>query len=163
MKEKKPYLPCLLERLLDDEPRKREEIWDKFHFDQRKMKSLIMANISEILNNANIEPQLDACIHREVVSSVLNYGISSQVGSYSNTHNWNRLEHLIREALIRFEPRLLADSIIVSLNGERRSPVKQGIISFTIHALVNWSPHPFDLSLGARYEIETESISLQLS
>lgn len=163
MKEKKPYLPCLLERLLDDEPRKREETWDKFHFDQRKMKTLILANISEILNNANIEPQLDEGIHREVACSVLNYGVSPQVGSYSNTHNWNRLEHLIREALIRFEPRLLADSIIVSLNGERRAPIKQGIISFTIHALVMWSPQPFDLCLGARYEVETENINLQLT
>ncbi|HBZ17294.1 type VI secretion system baseplate subunit TssE [Pantoea sp. NPDC088449] len=162
MKEKKPFLPCLLERLLDDEPKRVDEPWDKFHFDQRMMKTLILQNISEILNNANIEPQLEPAKHSEVARSVINYGVSPQVGSYTNTHNWTRLEYLIRDALIRFEPRLIPESIIVSLNGERRSPIKQGIISFNIHALVAWSPHPFDLSLGARYEVETESINLQL-
>lgn len=161
MKEKKPFLPCLLDRLLDDEPKRADEPWDKFHYDQRKMKALILKNISEVLNNANIEPQLDAFKHSAVATSVINYGISPQAGSYSNTHNWTRLEQLIRDALIRFEPRLIPESIIVSLNGERLSPVNQGIISFNIQALVAWFPQPFDLSLGARYEVETESMNLQ--
>lgn len=163
MKEKKPFLPCLLERLLDDEPKNTKEPWDKYHYDQRMMKALILLNVSDILNNANSEPMLDINRHKEVTSSVINFGVSSKVGSYSNTHNWTRLEQLIRDALIRFEPRLIADSIIVSLNGERRSPVKQGIISFNIHALVKWSPQPFDLCMGARYEVETGSINLQLA
>lgn len=162
MKDKIPFLPCLLERLLDDEPKKAEEPWDKFYYDQKKMKVLITQNISEILNNANIEPNLDASVHNEVTRSVLNYGISPQVGSYSNTHNWLRIETLIRDALIRFEPRLIPESVTVRLNGEDGSPVKHGLLSFHINALIAWPPYPFELRLSACYEGETESVNLQL-
>lgn len=80
MEKKKQFLPALLERLLDDEPKKHIEPHDKFFYDSRTMRKLVQRNISEILNNANIEDRLDPQRHKWVATSVLNYGISPWSG-----------------------------------------------------------------------------------
>ncbi|PKH20118.1 type VI secretion system baseplate subunit TssE [Enterobacterales bacterium CwR94] len=160
---RKPWLPCLLDRLLDDEPRKQVETWDRYHFDARALRKIIQQNIAEILNTANIEERLHPLRHRYTAGSVLNYGISPQVGGYSTPHNWSDLERMIRDALIRFEPRLIPDSIVINLIGDRQAPACNGIIQFDIRALVWWDPQPFDLAIGARYDLETDSASVTLN
>ncbi|MGQ8817924.1 type VI secretion system baseplate subunit TssE [Serratia sp. NA_13] len=160
--KRKPFLPCLLERLLDDEPRKQIETWDRYHFNARTMRTLIQRNIADILNTANMEDQLDKVRHRDTAASVINFGISPLVGGYATLRSWGVLEHMIREAIIRFEPRLIADSIIITLLGDTQSPACNGIIQFEIRALVKWDPQPFDLFLGARYDIETDSAGVTL-
>ncbi|HDM8325877.1 TPA: type VI secretion system baseplate subunit TssE, partial [Yersinia enterocolitica] len=80
MEKKRQFLPTLLERLLDDEPKKLLEPHDKFFYDSRTMRKLVQRNIAEILNNANIDDRLDEQRHKWVAKSVLNYGISPLVG-----------------------------------------------------------------------------------
>ncbi len=156
MINKPPFLPCLLNRLLDNEPKKQQEPWDKFHYGQNKMRTLIQQNIIDILNNTNIESQLDPVHHNNVVESVLNYGVAPLMGNYIGAQQWKILEQSVRAALIRFESRLRPHSLMLILEGDKRSPSCNGIISFNIRALVYWSPQPFDLSLRARYDTETE-------
>lgn len=160
--KRKQFLPCLLERLQDDEPRKLIEPWDRYHFDARKMRTLIQNNIADILNVANMEHQLNVKYHGEVAASVVNFGLSPIVGGYTTSESWGSIEQRIRQAIIRFEPRLIADSVMVTLAGDAESPVCNGIIEFEIRALVKWDPQPFDLCIGARYDTETESAGLTL-
>lgn len=159
---RKPFPPCLLERLLDEEPRKETEPWDSYHFDARMMRTLIQRNIADILNTANIATRLDVKRHGQVASSVVNFGTSPLVGGHAMQHSWSVLERTIREAIINFEPRLIADSIIISLLGDIQAPACNGIIQFEIRALVKWEPQPFDLCIAGRYDIETESAGLIL-
>lgn len=160
---RKPWMPCLFERLLDDEPRKQVEAWDRHHCDMRMMRQIVQRNITQILNTANIERQLHPQRHRYVAQSVINYGIGPLVGGYSTPHNWSDLETMIRQALIRFEPRLIPETILISLIGDRQSPACNGIIKFEIRGKVWWQPQPFDLAVGARYDIETDSATLTIN
>ena len=159
---RKPFLPCLLDRLLDDEPRNQVEVWDRYHFDARKYREVIQRDITEILNTANIEKQLNPFKHKQVATSVVNYGISPLVGGYSTPHNWSAIERMVRDSLIRFEPRLIKDSIIISLHGDHHAPVSNGILHFEIRALVDWEPQPFELCLSTRYDVETDSAGVTL-
>jgi type VI secretion system protein ImpF len=132
------------------------------------MRTLIQRNITDIFNTANtantanMEDGLDKVRHGSIAVSVVNFGISPLVGGYATLRSWGALEYMIREAIIRFEPRLIADSIIITLLGDMQSPVCNGIIQFEIRALVKWDPQPFDLFLGARYDIETDSAGVTL-
>lgn len=155
-----PFPPGLLERLLDDEPRVQTEEWNKYHFDARTMRAVVQRSIAELLNTTNIEGSLDATRHNEVMASTLNYGISPLIGGYASSRNWNSLEIKVRNALIRFEPRLIPDSIVINCSGNRQSPSSNGIINFEIHALINWHPHPIDLALKALYDVETDRANL---
>ncbi|CFV34422.1 type VI secretion system baseplate subunit TssE [Yersinia pseudotuberculosis] len=157
MEKKKQFLPALLERLLDDEPKKHIEPHDKFFYDSRTMRKLVQRNISEILNNANIEDRLDPQRHKWVATSVLNYGISPLVGLYAVPHNWATIERIIREPIIRFEPRIMAESLVVSQQLQARN----GIIQFEIRGLIKWNPHPIDLCIEGAYDVETDNAELR--
>lgn len=50
------------------------------------------------------------------------------VGLYAVPHNWATIERIIREAIIRFEPRIMAESLVVSQQLQARN----GIIQFEI-------------------------------
>ncbi len=156
MEKKRQFLPTLLERLLDGEPKKLLEPHDKFFYDSRTMRKLVQRNIAEILNNANIDDRLDEQRHKWVAKSVLNYGISPLVGRHSTPHNWTTIERIIREAIIRFEPRILADSLVVNQQHNARN----GIIQFEIRGLIEWDPYPIDLCIGGAYDVETDQAEL---
>nr|CBX70956.1 unknown protein [Yersinia enterocolitica W22703] len=46
----------------------------------------------------------------------LNYGISPLVGRHSTPHNWTTIERIIREAIIRFEPRVSSQILWLSIS-----------------------------------------------
>ncbi|MGV3346274.1 type VI secretion system baseplate subunit TssE [Enterobacteriaceae bacterium LUAb1] len=160
MEKKKQFLPCLFERLLDDEPKKQVEAYDSYHYSSAKMRALIQQNIMEILNNINIEDTLNVVRHPYVAQSVMNYGVSPLVGKHSTPHNWNMMELHIRQALIRFEPRLIADSLLVIPSGGKKSVMHNGVIQFEIRSLIYWHPQPLDLCVTTKYDTETESATI---
>ncbi|ARB86369.1 MULTISPECIES: type VI secretion system baseplate subunit TssE [Yersinia] len=157
MEKKRQFLPTLLERLLDDDPKKLLEPQDKFFYDSRTMRKLVQRNIAEILNNANIDDQLDEQRHKWVAKSVLNYGIAPLVGRYSTPYNWMTIERIIREAIIRFEPRIIAESLVVN----KLHNARNGIAQFEIRGLIAWNPHPIDLSIEGAYDFETSQAELR--
>jgi type VI secretion system protein ImpF len=157
MEKKIQFLPTLFERLLDDEPKKSSEPHDKFFYDSRMMRKLVQLNIGEILNNANIDSQLDAQNHKWVAKSVLNYGIAPLVGSYSTPHGWASIERVIRESIIRFEPRIIAESLLVT----QLDNARKGIVQFEIRGLIKWNPHPIDLCVEGAYDVETAHAELR--
>lgn len=149
------FLPCLEQRLMDDEPKKQKEMWDKYNFNSHQMRAIIQASLTEILNNTNIEDSLHPQRHKQVTNSVLNYGISPVSGTFSSPHSWSLLEQCIRKALIRFEPRLIAESIVINPLGDRERPNQKGCIYYEICALVHWKPEPLDLYFKANYDLES--------
>ncbi|CNJ53187.1 protein ImpF [Yersinia rohdei] len=157
MEKKRQFLPTLLERLLDDDPKKLIEPQDKFFYDSRMMRKLVQKNITEILNNANIDDLLDEQRHKWVATSVLNFGIAPLIGRYSTPHNWMTIERIIREAIIRFEPRIISESLVVN----KLHNAKNGIALFEIKGLIEWNPHPIDLSIAGAYDFETNQAELR--
>jgi len=162
MERKSQFLPTLLERLIDDEPRVEKERFDKFFFDSKKMRTIVQRDIAAIMNSTNIEDRLDSRRFKFVADSVLNYGIAAMVGNYANKHNWGTIEKAIRNALLRFEPRILAESLIVSPSIDSDHPSKNGLILFEIKGLILWKPHPIDLCINGAYDVETEKVDLKL-
>jgi len=162
MERKKQFLPTLLERLLDDEPRVETERFDKFFLDSKKMRAIVQKDIAAIMNSTNIEDRLDSKRFKLVADSVLNYGVAAMVGNYANQHNWGAIEKTIRNALLRFEPRILAESLIVSPSIDGEHPSRNGIILFEIKGLISWVPYPIDLCINGAYDVETEKVDLKM-
>lgn len=162
MERKRQFLPTLLERLLDDEPRVETERFDRFFFDSKKMRAIVQKDIAEIMNSTNIEDRLDLKRFKLVANSVLNYGVGAMIGNYANQHNWGTIEKTIRNALLRFEPRILAESLIVSPSIDSDHPSRNGLILFEIKGLISWKPYPIDLCINGAYDVETEKVDLKI-
>jgi len=160
MGQKINYLPTLLDRLLDDEPKSLREPHDQFHFNSRTMRSIVQRDLLAILNNTNIEDGLDDYRHAAVAESVMNYGVAPVTGGWSHSHAWSRIESAVRRAIIRFEPRILPQSLMVRPLYDKNQPSRYGVILFEIRALIHWEPRPIDLCFSAAYDAETQAMRL---
>ncbi|WP_130832949.1 type VI secretion system baseplate subunit TssE [[Erwinia] mediterraneensis] len=160
MEAKKPFLPTLLDRLIDEEPKLQEERFDRFFYSGREMRAIVLRDLIALLNNANLEDQLDPVRHQHVTASVLNYGIAPMTGSYAIQHNWTTIEKIFREAILRFEPRIIPESLRVTAPGNLDTPFQNGMMLFEIHALIYWQPYPIDLAAKGIYDRENDRVML---
>ena len=163
MEKKRPWPPTLLERLLDEEPKKQQESYDAFFFTADNLRAVVQKEIGCLLNNTNIEEQLDENRHPQVIESVVNYGVAPLVGKYANHHNWTLIEKNIRNALLRFEPRIVPESLLVRPLTTKEHPGNNGLVLFEIRGLIYWQPHPIDLCISGAYDAETAKVDLKSS
>lgn len=157
---KKQYLPALLDRLIDEHPKERREPIDKFYFDSRKMRSVILRDLLNILGTENTEGQLQRYSKSPVVDSVINYGIAPLTGAYARQLTWEQVEEKLRNAILRFESRVIPDSLIISPLADKDQYAQYGVIVFEIRTLVYWDPYPLDLRINGTYDMETQQVSL---
>jgi type VI secretion system protein ImpF len=162
MERKRVFLPTLLQRLMDDEPKVHHERHDKFNFDPALMRKLVQQHVAEILNTTNLERQFAHVRYQHSAASVINYGIAPLAGIYSTPYHWAEIEKTIRSALIRFEPRLISESIIVNQLANKREATQYGIVHFEIRGLIKWQPHPLDLCVAVDYDTEINRASLSI-
>ncbi|MBW7985081.1 type VI secretion system baseplate subunit TssE [Enterobacillus tribolii] len=162
MEKKKQYLPTLLERLLDDEPKSVRERFDQSHLDSRAMRAIVQKDIVNLLNHTNVEDRLVEEKHQLIAESVINYGISALIGTFENHRNWNVIEKVVRNAILRFEPRIIPESLLVRSLQEKEHLARNALILFEIRGFIYWEPYPIDLCMHGRYDTESGSMDLKL-
>ncbi|ELY7393120.1 GPW/gp25 family protein [Cronobacter universalis] len=157
MERKKQFTPTLLDRLLDDEPKARHEAHDASFISARQYRKRVLRDIDVLLNNTNIEALIDPVRHPAVVDSVINHGLAPLSGKYATPHSWAAVEQAIRNALLRFEPRIIPSSLVVR---PKRQPGPGTTLLFEIAALLYWQPEPVGLMVNGSYDTETAKTTL---
>ncbi|MGD8205150.1 type VI secretion system baseplate subunit TssE [Pantoea sp. FN0305] len=157
---KRQYLPILLERLQDDEPRSPHDRVRSI--DIRKMRSIVQKDITDLINHTNIEDTLNERQHKLVMESVLNYGVSPLIGNMENHRNWNVIEKTIRDAILRFEPRIIPETFLVRSLQDKDGLARHAVVLFEIRAMIYWQPRPIDLCMNGHYDFESEKVDLKL-
>lgn len=160
MERKQSFSPTLLERLLDDEPKKKRESYDACYVSAKELRAIVQKDIACLLNSTNLEEQLDEARHGALMGSVFNYGVAPLTGKYAGHHSWHIIEKNIRNALLRFEPRIIPETLLVRPVTEKAAG-QNGLVLFEIGGLINWQPQPVDLSLKGAYDAETAKVALK--
>lgn len=161
MEPRKQFLPTLLDRLLDDQPKAQQERFDRFFFNASQMRAIVLRDVLTILNSTNIEDRLTAERHQYVAESVINYGIRPVTGTHPTQHDWTVTEKNFREAILRFEPRIIPESLRVTLPDKQEGSFKNGMLLFEIHGLIYWDPHPIDLAASFLHDRENDKVILK--
>ena len=154
------YLPTLLERLLDDAPKNPDD--REKPIDIKRIRSLVQKDIVDLINHTNIEDTLDKERHKNIIESVLNYGVPALIGIQENHSNWNVTENIIRNTILRFEPRIIPETLLVRSLQEKDTVPRHAVILFEIRGLIYWKPQPVDLCMSGRYDFESEKVDLKL-
>ncbi len=108
------FLPCLLARLVDDEPHNRVEHDPQQLFTMEQLKKNVIRNIMIILNSSP-RRQADPSCSETIRSSVLFWGLPDFTGQTTNQTRLEKLQQEIMHQLRCFEPRLDKDSLSVVL------------------------------------------------
>lgn len=157
MKAEWKYPPSLFERLTEDDDSKAK--FDVHRINAGKMRRLVIAEILELLNHANVENTIDNERFPQVASSSMNYGIPKRI-AYDNPEDWQVVEHDIRTAILRFEPRVIPETLVVHILRDHEKSGKYAVIIFEISALIYWLPAPLDLYVKGLYDVDSDQVTI---
>jgi type VI secretion system protein ImpF len=148
--------PSLLDRLTDNEPDSKVESRAQRVLSLNRLKRSVLRDLAWLLNSGNLAITEDLDPYPQVQDSVLNYGISDLAGKTASAMDVKALEREIRQAVLDFEPRILAKTlkVRVSMNKEKMS---HKTMSFLIEGQLWAQPLPVDLYLSTDLDLETGS------
>lgn len=146
--------PSLLDRLTDSEPETRVESRAQRVLSINRLKRSVLRDLAWLLNCGSLAVIQDLSAYPQVKNSVLNYGVPDLAGTTVASTDMRLLESEIRQAILDFEPRILANSLKVNvdINKEKMS---HKTVSFLIEGQLWAQPLPVSLYLSTDLDLET--------
>src|SRR5215475_14600898 len=105
--------PALLDRLTDHDPTRKVEGRDERVLSRAQLRASVLRDLSWLFNSTNLASSVDLTAYPLAAQSTLNYGISPLAGNSVSGLELRELERVLREAIQRFEPRILPGSLTV--------------------------------------------------
>ena len=152
--------PAMLDRLTDDEPLQAVEATDAVSMTRTRLRRAVLRDIAWILNATNMESDTEFAAFPEARRSVINFGVQALSGQRVQDIDWQALELAIKDAIIAFEPRVLADTLDVRVATTENSIDHHNLLSFEIRGQL-WSlPYPMELLLRSSVDLESGQVIL---
>lgn len=152
------FQPCLLERLRDDEPAKKEESAGQRVISFARYRDGVLRDLRWLLNtNAPVsDPEDEADLSRfpEACNSVLNLGVRSLSGTTVEGLDMEDFVRLIEEAIGRFEPRINKRTLRVRFITEEKAKDIH-VVAFEISGELFADPVPQQLIFKTKLDLET--------
>lgn len=147
--------PALLDRLQDDAPDHRSEAKEARVLSRNQLREAVLRDLSWLLNAMRPPAGDGIAAWPEVENSVINYGMPCFSGETASSLDVTELERAIRDALLRFEPRIIPGTLQVSTEMEDSILDWHNVVGVRISAHIWAQPVPLELLL--RTEIDLES------
>ncbi|HEY9023934.1 MAG TPA: type VI secretion system baseplate subunit TssE [Burkholderiaceae bacterium] len=143
--------PSLLDRLLDDEPGKLTEPRENRSATLARLRENVLRDLSWLFNAT--QSSLDFDGDPLMAGSVINYGMPPLAGRPASQYDLNELSRVLRDVILRFEPRILPHTLKVTAEGNKGDT--HNVLGFRIEGQL-WS-QPVPLEIFMRTEIDLES------
>ena len=135
--------PSLLDRLTDDAPTVLTEPREARVLTKGQLRTAVLRDLAALMNAICLGAGDDLSAYPEVERSVLNYGMPAFAGETASTLDVHDLEEGIRGAILRFEPRVLPNTLLVEamateLAAHRVGSGGDGAGQFLNPAAVQW-------------------------
>jgi type VI secretion system protein ImpF len=149
--------PALLDRLCDDARANTSEAVDQRVMSKQQLRAAVLRDLSWLLNS--VQP-LGKLAERYPVAadSVLNYGLPSVSGQLASRVDIGHLERNIRDAILRFEPRILGDTLEVRAVEFDNVLETHNVIEFEIRGFLWAQPVPLELLLRTQLDLEVGQV-----
>ncbi len=143
--------PSLLDRLIDDEPGRATEPRENRSATLQRLRDNVLRDLNWLFNatQSSVDFEGDALLS----GSVINYGLPPLAGRPASQYDLGELSRVLRDVILRFEPRIIAHTLKVS--AERAKGDTHNVLGFRIEGQL-WS-QPIPLEIFMRTEIDLES------
>lgn len=147
--------PSLLDRLVDDEPDKSSESREKRVLSVDQLRASVLRDLTWLLNTSSLEScGVDLSEVPRVADSVLNFGVRDLAGATYSSVDPKVVETMVREAILRFEPRILPDTLEVHVLTAKAEQGHNSVV-FEIHGTLWADPIQEQLFLKTLVDLET--------
>lgn len=151
--------PSLLERLTDRNPSQKQESLEKRVLSMRQLRESVLRDLEWLLNSGNLDSIMDLDAYPAVAESTLNYGVPHLAGTTSSDVDATEMERRLRQAIWRFEPRILRDSVKIHL-AINENKMTHNALSFSIEGMLWADPVPMHLYLKTEVDLEMGTFSV---
>lgn len=151
--------PALLDRLTDDHPGDRNESRESRVINMERLRDVVLRDLEWLFNTGNLAQVEDLSEYPEAQISVVNYGVEDLAGRAISPQDIVRLEDQIKNAILRFEPRILAHTLKVRGQLDENRMSKTGL-SFEIEGQLWAQPVPTRLFLKTTVDLELGRINI---
>lgn len=146
--------PALLDRLTDDMPASAVEGDERRFVSRPALRQAVVRDLGWLFNAVQPLPSTQAASHPLVAHSVLNFGLPALSGEVASRVDVGVVEKAIRNAIVDFEPRIVADSLSVRAIEAEDVLSTHNVIEFEIHGLMWAQPVPLELLLRTQLDLE---------
>lgn len=156
--------PSLLDRLTDHQPQSQQESLADRVLTKKQLRDAVLRDLSWLFNTTRQEaPPTSGDVERirmwaeapEAADSVLNFGIPSLSGQSISYLEFPRLEHAIRQSIVRFEPRIDPKTLSVKISNDLTTGIKPTSLRLVIKGQLWNQPVPLELLLSADVDVDT--------
>jgi len=152
--------PALFDRLIDDEPENRREAEERRVMSKAALRQAVLRDLASLFNS--VQPLGTAADPYPLLAeSVLNYGLPPLSGQLASRLDVSVLEKAIREAIVRFEPRILHESLHVTALEWSSVLDTHNVIEFEIRGHLWSQPVPLEILLRTQIDLEAGQIEVR--
>ncbi|TVQ84383.1 MAG: type VI secretion system baseplate subunit TssE [Chromatiaceae bacterium] len=149
--------PSLLDRLTDQHPQRQEESRDERVLSPRQLKASVIRDLQWLFNCCDLDSVQPLAAYPEVLSSVVNYGLPDLAGRNLSGIDLLTLERELRQAILRYEPRILRQGLQIRVLLDD-SQMSTNAIRFDIEGELWGNPMPQRLYLRTSLDLENGEV-----
>lgn len=153
--------PCLLDRLTDDDPDVQVESRERRVMSLAQLRRAVLRDIEWLFNAANKDNTGEFKDYPAIQASVLNYGMPDLCGVSVASLPEEDVERMVREAIERFEPRLIPGGTRVRVGKGEKDKMGQTSITLEIEGDLFANPMPEAVFLRSSLDLETGRCVMQ--
>lgn len=151
--------PSLLDRLTDESPDRSEESREERVLSPRRLKGSVIRDLGWLLNACDLASVQDLSPYPQVAASVINFGMPDLAGRNLSGIDVLTVERELRQAILRFEPRILRKSLSIRTVVEREE-MTSNAVRFDIEGELWGIPVPQRLYLRTSLDLEDGSVQV---
>ena len=152
--------PALLDRLTDEDPASRVEPRENRVMSKRQLRQAVLRDLAWLFNATRLEATTDLARLPDVRRSVINYGLPALSGKSATSYDVSELERAIRQSIIEFEPRILAETLRVTAVLQASELDHHNVIGVQIQGQLWAQPVPLELLLRTEIDLETGRVEI---
>ncbi|MEO8924975.1 MAG: type VI secretion system baseplate subunit TssE [Caldimonas sp.] len=152
--------PALLDRLTDDNPDDHNEAESGRVMSKTQLRQAVLRDLGALFNS--VQPLgAEADAYPLLAESVLNFGLPPLSGQLASKLDVSVLERAIRQAVIRFEPRILPDTLQVQARASASVLDTHNVIEFEIRGHLWSQPVPLEILLRTQLDLEAGQVQVR--
>jgi type VI secretion system protein ImpF len=153
--------PALLDRLSDDDRLLSTEPEHQRVMTRQQLRQAVLRDLSWLFNA--VQPLNRAAVERypALAGCVLNYGLPPLSGQLASKIDISGLERMIREVIVRYEPRILPDTLQVRALEASSVLDTHNVIEFEIRGHLWSQPVPLEILLRTQIDLEAGQVEVR--
>jgi len=125
-----------------------------------QLRASVLRDLSWLFNSTNLGSSLDLSAYTLAAQSTLNYGLAALAGNTLAGLEFAEVERILKEAILRFEPRILPHTLTVRGIPAKDPLSHHNVLSLEISGELWSQPYPVELLIKTDMDLESGEIRL---